>query len=130
MRRLMPNLCGPSSPPTKPYPSLNLGELWAIPIMLRLALIENLRRVTSRLMIARHDRDLADLWVERLQEMAEKKPSHLVVVVADMAQSTLPLSSAFVGEFTQRLSRQSPAMQGVGCAHLRFFRCPLPKNLD
>ena len=90
--------------------ALKLGELWAIPIMLRLALIENLRRVTSRLMIARHDRDLADLWVERLQDMAEKNPSHLVVVVADMAQSTLPLSSAFVAEFSQRLSRQSPAM--------------------
>ena len=90
--------------------TLKLGELWAIPIMLRLALIENLRRVTSRLMIARHDRDLADLWVERLQVMAEKNPSHLVVVVADMAQSSLPLSSAFVAEFSQCLSRQSPAM--------------------
>ena len=89
---------------------LKLGELWAIPIMLRLALIENLRRVTSRLMIGRHDRDLADLWVERLQDMAEKRPAHLVVVVADMAQSTLPLSSAFVAEFSQRLSRQAPAM--------------------
>ena len=54
--------------------SLKLGELWAIPIMLRLALIENLRRVTTRLMIARQDRDLADLWVERLQDMAEKNP--------------------------------------------------------
>ena len=54
--------------------ALKLGELWAIPIMLRLGLIENLRRVTTRLMIARHDRDLADLWVERLQEMAEKNP--------------------------------------------------------
>src|SRR6187431_364033 len=29
--------------------SLKLGELWAIPIMLRLGLIENLRRVTARL---------------------------------------------------------------------------------
>ncbi|MCX6922952.1 MAG: hypothetical protein NT154_07050, partial [Verrucomicrobia bacterium] len=58
---------------------LKLGELWAIPIMLRLALIENLRRVTSRLMIGRHDRDLADLWVQRLQDMAEKRPAHLVV---------------------------------------------------
>ena len=34
---------------------LNLGELWAIPIMLRLALIENLRRVAVR--IARHRAD-------------------------------------------------------------------------
>jgi len=89
---------------------LKLGELWAIPIMLRLALIENLRRVTARLVIARHDRDLADLWVERLQDMAESNPAHLVVVVADMALSDLPLSSAFVAEFSQHLSRQSPVM--------------------
>ena len=90
--------------------SLKLGELWAIPIMLRLGLIENLQRVTSRLTLARRDRDLADLWVDRLQDMAEKNPSHLVVVVADLAKSDPPLSSAFVGEFCQRLSRQSPLL--------------------
>src|SRR6184192_1196542 len=47
--------------------SLKLGELWAVPIMLRLALIENLRRVTCHLEIARRERDLADQWVDRLQ---------------------------------------------------------------
>jgi cyclic beta-1,2-glucan synthetase len=36
------------------------------------------------------DRDLADLWVDRLQDMAEKNPSHLVIVVADMAKSDPP----------------------------------------
>ncbi|HKB91008.1 MAG TPA: glycosyltransferase family 2 protein, partial [Opitutaceae bacterium] len=90
--------------------SLKLGELWAIPIMLRLGLIENLQRVTTRLAIAREDRDLADIWVDRLQDMAEKSPSLLVVVVADMAKSDLPLSSSFVAEFCQRLSRQSPVL--------------------
>src|SRR5258708_1811959 len=90
--------------------SLKLGELWAIPIMLRLGLIENLQRVTTRLAIAREDRDLADIWVDRLQAMAENSPSLLVVVVADMAKSDLPLSSSFVAEFCQRLSRQSPAL--------------------
>src|ERR1035437_7226325 len=90
--------------------SLKLGELWAIPIMLRLGLIENLQRVTTRLPIAREDRNLADLWVDRLQDMAEKSPSHLVIVVADMAKSDLPLSSSFVAEFCQRLSRQSPVL--------------------
>ena len=78
--------------------------------MLRLGLIENLQRITTRLTIAREDRDLADLWVNRLQEMAEKNPSHLVIVVADMAKSDLPLSSSFVAEFCQRLSRQSPVL--------------------
>jgi cellobiose phosphorylase len=90
--------------------ALKLGELWAVPIMLRLALIENLRRVTARLVIARHDRDLADRWVDRLQEMADKHPSHLVVVVAAMVEAELPLSSSFVAEFCQRLSRQSPVV--------------------
>jgi cyclic beta-1,2-glucan glucanotransferase len=90
--------------------TLKLGELWAIPIMLRLGLIENLQRVTTRLTLAREDRDLADAWVDRLQAMAEKNPAHLVVVVADMAQADLPISSSFVAEFCQRLSRQSPVL--------------------
>src|SRR5450759_2811292 len=55
---------------THAEPSITLGELWAIPIMLRLGLIENLQRVTTRLTIAREDRNLADLWVDRLQVMA------------------------------------------------------------
>ncbi|MDP1580876.1 MAG: glucoamylase family protein, partial [Candidatus Didemnitutus sp.] len=89
---------------------LKLGELWAIPIMLRLGLIENLQRVTTRLTIARADRNRADLWVDRLQAIAEQNPSRLVVVVADMAKSDLPISSSFVAEFCQRLSRQSPVL--------------------
>ncbi|MDP1634541.1 MAG: cyclic beta 1-2 glucan synthetase, partial [Gallionellaceae bacterium] len=90
--------------------SLKLGELWAIPIMLRLGLIENLQRIASRLTLARADSDLAAVWMDRLQSMAEKNPSHLVIVVADMAKSDMPLTSSFVAEFSQRLSRQSPAL--------------------
>jgi len=90
--------------------SLKLGELWAIPIMLRLGLIENLQRITTRLTIAREDRDLADAWVDRLQDMAETNPSRLVIVVAQMAESNLPISSSFVAEFCQRLARQSPVL--------------------
>ena len=89
---------------------LKLGELWAIPIMLRLGLIENLQRITARLALGRQDRDLADLWVDRLQEMAERSPSHLVIVVADMAESDIALTSSFVAEFNQRLARQSPVL--------------------
>lgn len=90
--------------------SLTLGELWAVPIMLRLGLIENLQRITTRLALARVDRDLADHWVDRLQAMAAKNPSHLVTVVADMAHSDLPRTSSFVAEFCQRLSRQSSVL--------------------
>jgi len=92
---------------------LNLGELWAVPIMLRLGLIENLRRITSRLNTDREDRDLADTWANRLQQVSETAPAELIVIIADMARAKLPLSTAFVAEFCQRLARLDPAVHSA-----------------
>jgi cyclic beta-1,2-glucan synthetase len=89
---------------------LQLGELWAIPIMLRLALIENLRRVGVRMATDRAERDLANTWADQMMETAEKDPKSLILVIADMARSTPPSGSAFVAEFTRRLQGQSPAL--------------------
>ncbi len=87
---------------------LKLGELWAIPIMLRLALIENLRRVGARIAADRMDRDLAGYWADRITEVAAKDPKSLILVIADMARSNPPLKSAFVAEFARRLQGQGP----------------------
>src|SRR5579872_6078835 len=46
--------------------TLKLGELWAIPIMARLALIENLRRVSARISAASTDRSHADYWADKM----------------------------------------------------------------
>jgi len=54
---------------------LKLGELWAIPIMLRLALIENLRRVGARIAAGRNSRNLAGMWADKMLEVAEKDPT-------------------------------------------------------
>jgi cellobiose phosphorylase len=90
---------------------LKLGELWAIPIMLRLALIENLRRMAVLLTAARHDRDTADFWAERILAMAEREPSKLIVAVAHMAQASVPLSEAFVTEFWRCTQQKSPTLK-------------------
>ena len=89
---------------------LKLGELWAIPIMLRLALIENLRRVGTRIIADRTGRNLADLWADRLTDIAESDPKSLVLVIADMARSHPPVESAFVAELARRLQGQSSAL--------------------
>lgn len=89
---------------------LALGELWAIPIMLRLALIENLRRVASRVMANWDDRNLADDWAERLIEVSERDVKSVVLTVADMARSAPPLTAAFVAEVARRLQGQSAAL--------------------
>jgi cyclic beta-1,2-glucan synthetase len=90
--------------------TLTLGELWAIPIMLRLALIENLRRIAIRVAAGRVDRDLADSWADKMTKIAEKDPKSLILVIADMARSNPPMSTPFVSEFVRRLQGQSPAL--------------------
>ena len=89
---------------------LALGELWAIPIMLRLALIENLRRVAGCIIVDRRDRDLAEDWADRMVETAATDPKNVVLVIADMARAEPPLSSPFVAELTRRLSGQSSTL--------------------
>ncbi len=91
--------------------ALKLGELWAIPIMLRLSLIENLRRVAARIATDRIDQNLADYWADQMKETAEKDPKSLILVIADMARSNPPMVSSFVAELTRRLQGQGgPAL--------------------
>jgi cellobiose phosphorylase len=89
---------------------LTLGELWAIPIMLRLALIENLRRVGAGVIVDRIDRNIADEWADRMMEVAESDPKNLVLVIADMARSEPPQASSFVAELARRLQGHSSAL--------------------
>ena len=89
---------------------LNLGELWAIPIMLRQALIENLRRVAARIAKGTLDRNSASRWADQFIECADTAPSQLILAVADMARDDPQLSSAFVAEMSRRLSGLSPAL--------------------
>src|SRR5487761_2064381 len=90
--------------------ALKLGELWAIPIMLRLALIENLRRVAALEVASTMDRDRADVWADQMMEVAEQDPKSLILVVSDMARSNPPMVSSFVAELARRLQGQSPAL--------------------
>ncbi|MGC3946978.1 MAG: glucoamylase family protein [Chryseolinea sp.] len=82
---------------------LTIGELWAVPIMLRLALLENLSRVAARIAVDRKDTDLADQWGDKVVKTAEESSKDLVLVIADMARSNPPMVSAFVAEFTRKL---------------------------
>ncbi|HEX4797188.1 MAG TPA: glucoamylase family protein [Humisphaera sp.] len=89
---------------------LRLGELWAIPIMLRLALLENLRRVVVRVVQGRRDRERAAYWVDRMLEVAAKAPAEVVVVLSEMVKENPPLSAAFVSEFASRMQGQGSAL--------------------
>ena len=86
---------------------LRLGELWAVPIMIRLALIENLRRIASRIILSQLARDTADYHANRILEALDKDTSGVILEIASMAKLDLPMSDSFVAEFVRQLHGQS-----------------------
>jgi cellobiose phosphorylase len=90
--------------------ALTLGELWAIPIMLRLAVIENLRRVCGKIALDMVDNNLADYWADRMMATVKDDPGNLILTIADMARSKPVLGSPFVAAFTRRLQGKGPAL--------------------
>ncbi|MEX0914304.1 MAG: cyclic beta 1-2 glucan synthetase, partial [Wenzhouxiangellaceae bacterium] len=92
---------------------LKLGELWAFPIMLQLALLENLRRVGVRIAQRREEREVAITWADRMLAAAESDPIQLTHLLAEFAHADVPLTAPFVEEFYARLQAQGPAMAFV-----------------
>ncbi|BCB27221.1 cyclic beta 1-2 glucan synthetase [Sulfurimicrobium lacus] len=92
---------------------LKLGELWAFPVMLQLALLENLRRVGLRIAHRREELDAAVTWADRMLAAAEKEPKKLIQLLAEFADADVPLTAPFVEEFYDRLQAQGPAMAFV-----------------
>src|SRR6266436_8338379 len=60
---------------------LSIGELWAVPISLRLALVENLRRLATRIVLSRTERDEADRLADRLLAQAQRQPNELLTLL-------------------------------------------------
>ena len=89
---------------------LTLGELWAIPIMLRLAVIENLRRIAGKIALDVIDHNLANHWGDKMIDTVKDDPGDLILVIADMARSKPVLDSHFVASFTRMLQGRGPAL--------------------
>src|SRR3972149_4270933 len=74
------------------------------------ALIENLRRVATRIAADRNDQSIADYWADQMTETSENDPKSLILVIADMARSNPPMVSSFIAEPTRRLQGQGPTL--------------------
>ncbi len=89
---------------------LCLGELWAIPIMLRLALIENLRRVVAAVVAGRRDREAAAGWVAKMSAATSDSPTDVVRILANLIAADPPLTTAFVAEMVTRLQAEGASL--------------------
>ena len=83
---------------------LSIGEIWAIPIMLRLSLVEELRELADSTLTARQRREQARRW----QELAakEKTPAQIHRLLERELLEQQTLSASFVVELLQWLRDQ------------------------
>jgi cyclic beta-1,2-glucan synthetase len=89
---------------------LTIGELWAIAITLRLALVENLRRLTIRVAEAREAREEADLLADQLLAAAARQPEEVATLLGAQLRKRDLLAPALVVQLILRLRDQDPAV--------------------
>lgn len=87
---------------------LTIGELWAVAITLRLALLENLKRLTTRVVAAREEREEADTLADKLLAATDQKQRSAVVDLIHQLETRKQAGRAFVVQLTQRLRDQDP----------------------
>ena len=85
---------------------LTIGETWAIPIMLRLGLIEELQRLAEGVMDARRSRERARAWHSQLAEAGGSDDETIIRLLEDGRQEDGRISAAFVVELLQWLRDQ------------------------
>jgi cyclic beta-1,2-glucan synthetase len=85
---------------------LTIGELWAWPSMLKLALVENLRRLAEETLAARAARRAADAHVERIDAAGKGVPPPL----------PRALHAALVVQLLQRVREYGPRLSAVRTA--------------
>ena len=85
---------------------LNIGELWAVAITLRVVLVENLRRLAEAIVRGRHAREEADLLADGLLGTGGQQP---IAPAAALRQfESEPLDRAFAVQLVQRLRDLDP----------------------
>jgi cyclic beta-1,2-glucan synthetase len=82
---------------------LTTGELWAVPLMLRLRLIECLGCVALTLDRRRRERDMADFWANRLLTVARQDPEQILSFVTGLTREQPDPSPPFVDQLLEHL---------------------------
>ena len=87
---------------------LSMGELWAMPAMLRMGFLENIRHMAQRAARDAADTVAADEWVSRLLDADDAPPPALARALAEFVDQSRLLTPAFLTRFLQQMrSRRS-----------------------
>ncbi len=86
---------------------LSIGELWAIPITLRVVMVENLRRLAVIILRSQMGRSLADKFIDQFEQSSVQTDGSSQPLAAAVLPS-VPLRQAFSVQIIQRLHEPHP----------------------
>ena len=89
---------------------LSIGELWAMPLMLRIALIESLCQLAEQVYLRLRERELADFWSTRLLAVARREPNQLFSLLAELSAEHPYPSPYFAFQLTSHLYDEQAAL--------------------
>ena len=87
---------------------LTIGELWAVAIHLRIAMVENLRRLSQLIVRSRKARAAADELADRLLGLSGRPVEHVDDVLGPLGDAKL--RRPFAVQLVQRLRDQGPSI--------------------
>ena len=105
--------------------ALTIAELWAIPQMLRIALIEGIQALAARGLAELRDREIADFWANRLITANRRDPNHLFAIMAELAANQPDPSPYFAFQLVEHLYDEEAALAPVQSWLERINRKPL-----
>jgi cyclic beta-1,2-glucan synthetase len=93
--------------------ALTIGELWAVPQMLRIALIESIQNLAITAMADLRERQLADFWANRLIAANRRDPNQLFSILAELAATERNPSPYFGAQLVGHLYDEAAALAPV-----------------
>lgn len=93
---------------------LSIGEIWAVPIMLRVALVENVRRLSAHVVASHLSGKMADEWADRLLLVEPGRAEELRALVTELETAVGHADPVFLLRLAQRLSGQDTTAEALG----------------
>ncbi len=89
---------------------LRIGEVWAVPIMLRITLVENLRRLARRVLEAHQAVVSGNRFADSLIIAADEGPDAVAARIAELDTAHAEMPAPFLVRLSQRLAGQEVAL--------------------
>jgi cyclic beta-1,2-glucan synthetase len=92
---------------------LSIGELWAVPQMLRTALMEGIQQIAGRTQTELHERGIANFWANRLIAVNRRDPQQIFSILAELTQTQASPSPYFASQLIDYLYDEEAALAPV-----------------